>query len=580
MRGVQDCVRVVALALVLWPTAAHAWQHGAERSQPPRAWTTAPLSPAEVPGWRADLRFLLAEMERIHPDLYHGIERDRLRAELNALDQRLPGMAAHEIVVGVARIVALIGDGHTSLPLYFAGGVDFHVLPIRVGFYRDTLFVEAADRGLAGMIGGRVVAIGTTPIDSAVARVASLIARDNDQWIRAVAPNLLNRAEVLHALRMSDRIDGAQFTIERGGRRETHWITALPLAPRPAPGLPFLPRYSNEWVDARDNAGTPVPVHQRSFPELYALDPMPDRRLLYIGFHQVMNRHGDESALAFFQRAMNHAREQAASFDRIVLDLRHNTGGDGSLLDPIVREIVRTREVDQPGRFFVLIGQRTFSAAMMLATQLDRYTSAMFAGEPTGSSPNSFGSHEIVHLPNIGIDVMVAPHYFQNGAPFDQRPWIAPRLTVLPSFDDYAANRDPLLDLVASWDADRSLAQDIERDIARSDTAAALARIRRHDADPVNRYQSSTSELNRLGYTLLRGGRTQDAITIFELNVRVHPDYANGWDSLGEALATASERERAIAAYERAVALDPDNSNAREWLRRLRAGRETTDRSS
>jgi hypothetical protein len=560
-------VSVVALGFLL-PTVAHA-QHGAEQ-RAPRAWTTSPIPAADLPGWRADLGFLLTEMERIHPDLYHSIERDRLRTELNALDRRMPGMAAHEIVVDLARIVALVGDGHTSLPLYFAGGVDFHVLPIRFGIHRDTLYVEAADRSIAGMVGARVVAIGNTPADSAVARVASLISKDNKQWISAVAPHLLNRAEVLHALRLSDRIDGARLTVERNGRRTTHTVAALSDVPPPWHGLPFLPRYSDDWVDARDDAGMPAPLHQRTFPEMYAFELVPDRRLLYIGFHQVMNRPGDESALAFFQRAMAYAREHAASIDRIVLDLRHNTGGDGSLLDPIVREIVRTREVDQPGRFFVLIGPRTFSAAIALATQLERYTSAIFAGEPTGGSPNGFGSHEVVHLPNIGVDVMVSPHRFQNSAPFDTRPWIAPRLAAAPSFADFAANRDPLLELVASWDAGRSVAQEIERDLGRGDTIAALARIRGHDADPVNRFFSSTSELNRLGYRLLREGRTRHAITCFELNVRAHPDYANGWDSLGEALAAAGERDRAIAAYERAVALDPHNSNAREWLRRLR----------
>jgi cytochrome c-type biogenesis protein CcmH/NrfG len=49
----------------------------------------------------------------------------------------------------------------------------------------------------------------------------------------------------------------------------------------------------------------------------------------------------------------------------------------------------------------------------------------------------------------------------------------------------------------------------------------------------------------------------------------VHPDYANGWDSLGEALAASGDADGAIAAYERAMRLEPSD-RVREILSRLR----------
>ena len=54
-----------------------------------------------------------------------------------------------------------------------------------------------------------------------------------------------------------------------------------------------------------------------------------------------------------------------------------------------------------------------------------------------------------------------------------------------------------------------------------------------------------------------------------------HAESANVYDSLGEAYAAAGEREKAIASYQRSLALDAKNSNAAAWLQKLRAGRAT-----
>ena len=75
-----------------------------------------------------------------------------------------------------------------------------------------------------------------------------------------------------------------------------------------------------------------------------------------------------------------------------------------------------------------------------------------------------------------------------------------------------------------------------------------------------------------MGYRLLHEGRADEAIVVFRLNVDAHPEYANGFDSLGEALAGAGRRDEAIAAFRRALALQPDFDSARAWLERLGAG--------
>jgi predicted TPR repeat methyltransferase len=67
-------------------------------------------------------------------------------------------------------------------------------------------------------------------------------------------------------------------------------------------------------------------------------------------------------------------------------------------------------------------------------------------------------------------------------------------------------------------------------------------------------------------------GRTAEALAMARLNAELFPESGNAYDTLGEMLAHAGERDAAIAAYERSLELDPDNDNARERLRALRDG--------
>lgn len=77
--------------------------------------------------------------------------------------------------------------------------------------------------------------------------------------------------------------------------------------------------------------------------------------------------------------------------------------------------------------------------------------------------------------------------------------------------------------------------------------------------------------LNAFGYELLGAEKPDDAVAIFRLNAEQFPESGNVWDSLGEGLWAAGQREPAIEAYERSLELDPENENAREKLREIRA---------
>ncbi|UCF19711.1 MAG: serine hydrolase, partial [Gemmatimonadota bacterium] len=100
-------------------------------------------------------------------------------------------------------------------------------------------------------------------------------------------------------------------------------------------------------------------------------------------------------------------------------------------------------------------------------------------------------------------------------------------------------------------------------------------------ADAIRQYRAAKASqpaeafnefmLNTLGYRLLRSDRVDDAIEIFKLNIEEYPDAWNPYDSLGEAYMVAGKLDLAIEYYERSLELNPENTNGKAMLERIRA---------
>ncbi|MBO6576660.1 MAG: SMP-30/gluconolactonase/LRE family protein [Rhodothermales bacterium] len=88
-------------------------------------------------------------------------------------------------------------------------------------------------------------------------------------------------------------------------------------------------------------------------------------------------------------------------------------------------------------------------------------------------------------------------------------------------------------------------------------------------ANPATAGAFTQIQLNVLGYQLMQAGNLEAAVTVFELNVQDYPQAFNPWDSLGEGLMNAGRTQEAIEAYERSLALNPDNQNARDMIARM-----------
>ncbi|MGV0755639.1 serine hydrolase [Empedobacter brevis] len=77
------------------------------------------------------------------------------------------------------------------------------------------------------------------------------------------------------------------------------------------------------------------------------------------------------------------------------------------------------------------------------------------------------------------------------------------------------------------------------------------------------------SELNTLGYELLRAGKINESIKIFQLVVKEFPNNASVADSLGEAYLTNKQYDLALEWYNKAISLGGTNGNAEKMIEKI-----------
>jgi len=96
-----------------------------------------------------------------------------------------------------------------------------------------------------------------------------------------------------------------------------------------------------------------------------------------------------------------------------------------------------------------------------------------------------------------------------------------------------------------------------------------VKKYREIKSDPENKLYFDENEFNAMGYRLMAKRKIEEAIEVFKLNVELHPESANVYDSLGEAYMNSGDTKNAIKSYKKSLELNPENDNAKEMLKKL-----------
>jgi phosphoglycolate phosphatase-like HAD superfamily hydrolase len=384
-----------------------------------------------VTGWRSDLSFWLDQLRKQHYVYKSKPLPPPLLKAADELSKNIPKYSDERVLFEMQRLAAYIGDGHTYVLPLGAERVHGSVIPIRFYLFSDGLFVIDAQPGYEKWIGGKLVSIGNTPAAVILERMKPAISADNPFGYKWIGPPFLNLRGAIESLTDGSDVDSIRVTL----RTRSGVVQKLKFATVPPPRMQGVPKLMASKL-SKMTAPLWLTDVSRNF-WMKSVAP----GTLYVQFNQVM----DEPSHTLKQAG---TELDSALADRtttkIILDVRHNNGGNSYLYPPIIDALTKWEAANPKGKLYVLTGRNTFSAAQNFIAQLDKRTRAIFVGEPSSSKPNFVGEENDIQLPWSGAIASISNRYHEN-IPGDKRGWIEPDIRIELSSTDYFANRDPVL---------------------------------------------------------------------------------------------------------------------------------------
>lgn len=395
--------------------------------------STQPSDTSRDERWRTDLRCLVKTLSRVHKNAFFQTTEDDFRQAAARLNTAIPTLREHEIVVELARLVAMLGDAHTALSV-FHPAADFHFYPISFTWFKDGLYVTMVSAEHKRALGVRLLRVGDTDIQEACATIGGVISHENEALLKSTTPSYLATAEVLHALGLSRTLDRATFGLEdAGGRFELD----IPACAR---------SQSIDWLTAPNQAAVAMPLYMCRPKDYYWYEYLPAQRAVYFQYNRCKDMPA-QSFAAFAKDMLTFADENQV--DKFIVDLRWNGGGNSMILEPLIQGLRRHPSLNRPGHLFVIIGRKTFSSAILNALDFRNKTKAVLVGEPTGGRPNHYGEVKTFTLPCSGLVVSYSTKYFRYAK--DDTPSLMPDVTIELSAADFFDGQDPVLDAILAY---------------------------------------------------------------------------------------------------------------------------------
>jgi hypothetical protein len=541
-----------------------------------RAVTIAPVVTTTA-DWREDIDAVVRDIRVLHPDPFTKTGRVRFLREVEDLKAAIPRLTEEQRVARAMQLVALIGDGHTQL--LPTSRLFSSWYPFRLYQFSEGVFVTSAHRSAGDLAGAQLLEIAGQPAVRALTDARHLFATDNES----------GSLERLYAVHNAALMEGLGYASPGGSLRLKFRLRDGTIVDRTVQptrvtdstfsgGPPFEWRFRSEmygmpfgtdsdWVSAYGGLPASAFMTADTTRPLHLIDQRGymTRALRAGGAYYIrMNYVDDTDLIPFIRKALNEV--DSLKPERLILDLRRNFGGDGSVLDEMIHEFIK-RESARPWKaMYVLTGPRTFSAAVMLVNEFIKHVPVSLVGEAPASALNHFGDPTTRDYPRTGLRLQVSTLWHQLSSSTDLSEYIGVDAPAPFSFSDYAAGRDPAVDAILRGDEMRSI------------TAIALGEGGRRARSV---YRERSAKFGNLGWyaapretdlrfacrTLTAAKRTADGLETCILNTEVHPWVWNTWFNLALAQSGPALLKDRVANARCAVAVAPNEHNAEDLKR-------------
>jgi hypothetical protein len=148
---------------------------------------------------------------------------------------------------------------------------------------------------------------------------------------------------------------------------------------------------------------------------------------------------------------MNRIEEEEV--DKIIIDLRSNSGGNSEILNPFTKRLKNYIKENPDVKIYTLVGRNTFSSGMFAIYRIkEAAPEAISVGEPTGGALDCYGEVKSMELPNSQLPISYSTKFFEFSKSFSYKNdgvgTFLPDIAIQPTIEDYVNDTDAVLSYV------------------------------------------------------------------------------------------------------------------------------------
>ena len=408
------------------------------------------MTDERVLSWIEDIDKLALELPKLHKNMFFSISEGEFYNSIKEFKDNIKSFDDYIAMTELAKIVASIGDTHTSAIMPIT-----KVMPFEFYWFDEEIYIISVPSNYKDLLFSKIIEINNIPIEEVTRDLRTVISHENESCIMWQLPRYLISAEVLYGLEIIDEIKEIKLKALKY-QGELKEITVETMKFSEVNEIIF----ENLILDDED-----IPLYRSYRDKNYWGTFLRENKIVYIKYNKCKEM-ASQSVDEFSKNALNLIYNN--DIRGIVVDLRNNSGGNSTLLDPFIDELSNYKKINNEVDIFVIVGRETFSSALLNAYALKNRVGAIIIGEPTAGKPNCYGEIQRFQLPNSKLTITYSTEFYKL-IDSDKVLSLIPDVTKVVSFDEYARNIDPCMDYICfprgpeKWELGKQASPEVQK---------------------------------------------------------------------------------------------------------------------
>lgn len=349
-----------------------------------------------------DLKYFCTTLPASHKNFFAHMTREEFDTACLTALEKVDTMTDIEFYFALCELAAMAGDSHTMVGLTQDIVASAHVIPAQIAMVDGKWRIMMLESSHEELLGSEVISINEHPISEICEMASRLYGYDNETWLIYKLGQQLNLTSFYTYIGIAeDEYADVRLAVIPSSTTDTTEIVLTPVSTEEFYRLEQVFLVTSQPTTGRANSP-------------YRMLALGEGDVFFVQYNACIS--WDQLPIdAFISQVLALITDRKPK--QVIVDLRYNGGGNSSLFEPMIDGLA-TLQKQQGFPIDVLVGEGTFSSALMNAVQLKQQTDCRLVGSPTGGSVNHYGEIKSFTLPNSGIPVQYSTKYFTMDASY------------------------------------------------------------------------------------------------------------------------------------------------------------------